>query len=133
MDKEKKAEISYYVGCIVFFVSCIGRNSYNESIHDVEDNCQVKVPFETIFVSSIITAVVFAIGSWLLLTIYDCYTRKKKEGIGFWKAFKEEVFCKKTLLTLFVITAASVLMAFIGILLIGLAIFLIPLLKGKFK
>lgn len=133
MDKEKKAEISYYVGCIVFFVSCIGRNSYNESIHEVEGNCQVKVPFETIFVSSIITAVVFAIGSWLLLTIYDCYTKNKKEGISFWKVFKEEVFCKKTLLTLFVITAASVLMAFIGILLIGLAIFLIPLLKGKFK
>ena len=78
MDKEKKAEISYYVGCIVFFVSCIGRNSYNESIHEVEGNCQVKVPFETIFVSSIITAVVFAIGSWLLLTIYDCYTKNKK-------------------------------------------------------
>ena len=69
----------------------------------------------------------------------DCYflglpqKGKKKDELTTWGLFKKEVFSKNTLLALTILIVVSVLVAFLGILFIGLAIFFLPLLKGKFK
>lgn len=69
----------------------------------------------------------------------DCYflglpqKGKKKDELTTWGLFKKEVFSKNTLLALTILIVVSVLVAFLGILFIALAIFFLPLLKGKFK
>lgn len=87
---------------------------------------------ETVFTSSLVTGIVLAIITWLIVTFGDCLKRaKEKDELTTWGLFKKEVFSKNTLLALTILIVVSVLIAFLGILFIGLAIFFLPLLKGK--
>ena len=88
---------------------------------------------ETVFTSSLVTGIVLAIITWLIVTFVDCLKRSEKDELTTWGLFKKEVFSKNTLLALTILIVVSVLIAFLGILFIGLAIFFLPLLKGKFK
>lgn len=130
MNSERRLEISYYFGTIVLFVSCIGMSSYNESVHNSFDSYQEKLPFETVLVSSIATAIVCAITLWLCLTVYACL-KQKKVKVSTLELFGKLVFSKKTLLGLLILIAVAFLVSLLGIIFIGLAIFLIPLLKRK--
>lgn len=132
MDDDRKFEISSAVGTTVFFISCIGISSYEEAVHEGYESIHEKLPMETIFASSLATGIVLAIITWLIVTFGDCLKRAKDE-LTTWGLFKKEVFSKNTLLALIVLIVVSVLIAFLGILFIGLAIFFLPLLKGKFK
>lgn len=88
---------------------------------------------ETVFTSSLVTGIVLAITTWLIVTFWDCLKRaKEKDELTTW-GVKKEVFSKNTMLALTILIVVSVLIAFLGILFIGLAIFFLPLLKGKFK
>lgn len=134
MDDDRKFEISSAVGTTVFFISCIGISSYEEAVHEGYESIHEKLPMETIFASSLATGIVLAIITWLIVTFGDCLKRaKEKDELTTWGLFKKEVFSKNTLLALIVLIVVSVLIAFLGILFIGLAIFFLPLLKGKFK
>lgn len=130
MNSERRLEISYYFGMIVLFVSCIGISSYDESVRDNFASYQEKLPFETVLVSSIVTAIVCAVTLWLSLTFYDCL-KQKKFKVSTLELFGKLVFCKKTLLGLLFLIASAFLVSFLGIIFIGLAFFLIPLLKRK--
>lgn len=134
MDDDRKFEISSAVGTTVFFISCIGIGSYEEAVHEGHESIHKKLPMETVFTSSLVTGIVLAIITWLIVTFWDCLKRaKKKDELTTWGLFKKEVFSKNTLLALTILIVVSVLVAFLGILFIGLAIFFLPLLKGKFK
>ena len=86
---------------------------------------------ETVFTSSLVTGIVLAIITWLIVTFVDCLKREKDE-LTTWGLFKKEVFSKNTLLALTILIVVSVLIAFLGILFIyRLAIFFLPLLKEK--
>ena len=133
MDDDRKFEISSAVGTTVFFISCIGIGSYEEAVHEGYESIHEKLPMETVFTSSLVTGIVLAIITWLIVTFWDCLKRAKKDELTTWGLFKKEVFSKNTLLALTILIVVSVLVAFLGILFIGLAIFFLPLLKGKFK
>ena len=133
MDDDRKFEISSAVGTTVFFISCIGIGSYEEAVHEGYESIHEKLPMETVFTSSLVTGVVLAIITWLIVTFWDCLKRAKKDELTTWGLFKKEVFSKNTLLALTILIVVSVLVAFLGILFIALAIFFLPLLKGKFK
>ena len=133
MDDDRKFEISSAVGTTVFFISCIGIGSYEEAVHEGHESIHKKLPMETVFTSSLVTGIVLAIITWLIVTFWDCLKRAKKDELTTWGLFKKEVFSKNTLLALTILIVVSVLIAFLGILFIGLAIFFLPLLKGKFK
>ena len=133
MDDDRKFEISSAVGTTVFFISCIGIGSYEEAVHEGYESIHEKLPMETVFTSSLVTGIVLAIITWLIVTFWDCLKRAKKDELTTWGLFKKEVFSKNTLLALTILIVVSVLIAFLGILFIGLAIFFLPLLKGKFK
>ena len=133
MDDDRKFEISSAVGTTVFFISCIGIGSYEEAVHEGHESIHKKLPMETVFTSSLVTGIVLAIITWLIVTFWDCLKRAKKDELTTWGLFKKEVFSKNTLLALTILIVISVLIAFLGILFIGLAIFFLPLLKGKFK
>lgn len=132
MDDDRKFEISSAVGTTVFFISCIGIGSYEEAVHEGHESIHEKLPMETVFTSSLVTGIVLAIITWLIVTFVDCLKREKDE-LTTWGLFKKKVFSKNTLLALTILIVVSVLIAFLGILFIGLAIFFLPLLKGKFK
>ena len=133
MDDDRKFEISSAVGTTVFFISCIGIGSYEEAVHEGHESIHKKLPMETVFTSSLVTGIVLAIITWLIVTFVDCLKRSEKDELTTWGLFKKEVFSKNTLLALTILIVVSVLVAFLGILFIGLAIFFLPLLKGKFK
>lgn len=133
MDDDRKFEISSAVGTTVFFISCIGIGSYEEAVHEGYESIHEKLPMETVFTSSLVTGIVLAIITWLIVTFWDCLKRAKKDELTTWGLFKKEVFSKNTLLALTILIVVSVLVAFLGILFIALAIFFLPLLKGKFK
>lgn len=133
MDDDRKFEISSAVGTTVFFISCIGIGSYEEAVHEGYESIHEKLPMETVFTSSLVTGIVLAIITWLIVTFVDCLKRSEKDELTTWGLFKKEVFSKNTLLALTILIVVSVLIAFLGILFIGLAIFFLPLLKGKFK
>ena len=133
MDDDRKCEISAAVGTTVFFISCIGIGSYEEAVHEGHESIHKKLPMETVFTSSLVTGIVLAIITWLIVTFWDCLKRAKKDELTTWGLFKKEVFSKNTLLALTILIVVSVLVAFLGILFIALAIFFLPLLKGKFK
>ena len=133
MDDDRKFEISSAVGTTVFFISCIGIGSYEEAVHEGHESIHKKLPMETVFTSSLVTGIVLAIITWLIVTFVDCLKRSEKDELTTWGLFKKEVFSKNTLLALTILIVVSVLIAFLGILFIGLAIFFLPLLKGKFK
>ena len=133
MDEDRKFEISSAVGTTVFFISCIGIGSYEEAVHEGHESIHKKLPMETVFTSSLVTGIVLAIITWLIVTFWDCLKRAKKDELTTWGLFKKEVFSKNTLLALTILIVVSVLVAFLGILFIALAIFFLPLLKGKFK
>ena len=133
MDDDRKFEISSAVGTTVFFISCIGIGSYEEAVHEGYESIHEKLPMETVFTSSLVTGIVLAIITWLIVTFVDCLKRSEKDELTTWGLFKKEVFSKNTLLALTILIVVSVLVAFLGILFIGLAIFFLPLLKGKFK
>lgn len=133
MDDDRKFEISSAVGTTVFFISCIGIGSYEEAVHEGHESIHKKLPMETVFTSSLVTGIVLAIITWLIVTFWDCLKRAKKDELTTWGLFKKEVFSKNTLLALTILIVVSVLVAFLGILFIALAIFFLPLLKGKFK
>ena len=113
---------------LLILLSCYSREEHEgyESIHE-------KLPMETVFTSSLVTGIVLAIITWLIVTFVDCLKRSEKDELTTWGLFKKEVFSKNTLLALTILIVVSVLIAFLGILFIGLAIFFLPLLKGKFK
>lgn len=134
MDDDRKFEISSAVGTTVFFISCIGIGSYEEAVHEGYESIHEKLPMETVFTSSLVTGIVLAIITWLIVTFWDCLKRaKEKDELTTWGLFKKEVISKNTMLALTILIVVSVLIAFLGILFIGLAIFFLPLLKGKFK
>lgn len=133
MDDDRKFEISSAVGTTVFFISCIGIGSYEEAVHVGYESIHEKLPMETVFTSSLVTGIVLAIITWLIVTFVDCLKRSEKDELTTWGLFKKEVFSKNTLLALTILIVVSVLVAFLGILFIALAIFFLPLLKGKFK
>ena len=133
MDDDRKFEISSAVGTTVFFISCIGIGSYEEAVHEDHESIHEKLPMETVFTSSLVTGIVLAIITWLIVTFWDCLKRSEKDELTTWGLFKKEVFSKNTLLALTILIVVSVLIAFLGILFIGLAIFFLPLLKGKLK
>lgn len=133
MDDDRKFEISSAVGTTVFFISCIGIGSYEEAVHEGYESIHEKLPMETVFTSSLVTGIVLAIITWLIVTFVDCLKRSEKDELTTWGLFKKEVFSKNTLLALTILIVVSVLVAFLGILFIALAIFFLPLLKGKFK
>lgn len=134
MDNEYKLKISTTIGGISLFVSCYGIGIYDQSTHDSSTNYQDKLPMETILTTSLVTGIVLSIITWLLLTIYDCHKKAKEDdSVTTLELFKKEVFCKRTFIGLFVLIVTSFLVVFLGLALLALAVFLIPLLKGKFK
>ena len=121
MDDDRKFEISSAVGTTVFFISCIGIGSYEEAVHDGYESIHEKLPMETVFTSSLVTGIVLAIITWLIVTFWDCLKRaKEKDELTTWGLFKKEVFSKNTLLALTILIVVSVLIAFLRILFIGL-------------
>ena len=134
MDNEEKLKTSTTVGSISLFVSCYGISIYDQATHDSYTNYQDKLPMETILLTSLVTGIVLAIITWLFLTLYDCHKKAKEDdSVTTLELFKKEVFCKRTFIGLLVLIITSFLVVFLGLALLALAIFLIPLLKGKFK
>ena len=134
MDDERKYKISSMVGTTVLFGSCIGMSYYNDEEPEGYESIHEKLSMDTIITSSLITGIVLAIVTWLLLTYWDCLKKaKEKEDATTWDLFKKDVFCKETLWTFAILIVVSVLMVFLGMAFIGLAIFFLPLLKGRFK
>ena len=134
MEREAKKEKSIGIGTTTFFLSCFGISIYDQASHDSYTNYQDKLPFETIFVTSAVTGIILAITTWLVLTLYDCHKKAKEDDyVTTLELFKKEVFCKRTFIGLFILIVTSILVVFLGLALLALAIFLIPLLKGKFK
>lgn len=134
IDNEEKLKTSATVGSLALFVSCYGISFYDQATHDSCTNYQDKLPMETILVSSLVTGIVLSIITWLFLTLYDCHKKAKEDdNVTTLELFKKEVFCKRTFIGLFVLIVTSILVVFLGITLLFLAIFLIPLLKGKSK
>lgn len=134
MDNEEKLKASTTVGSIVLFVSCYGISIYDQTTHDSYTNYHDKLPMETILVTSLVTGIVLTIVTWLALTLYDCHKKAKEDDcVTTLELFNKEVFCKRTFIGLIVLIIMSFLVVFLGLALLALAIFLIPLLKGKFK
>lgn len=134
MDNEEKLKASTTVGSIVLFVSCYGISIYDQTTHDSYTNYHDKLPMETILVTSLVTGIVLTIVTWLALTLYDCHKKaKENDSVTTLELFNKEVFCKRTFIGLIVLIIMSFLVVFLGLALLALAIFLIPLLKGKFK
>lgn len=133
MDDEKKFEITSYVASISLIASCWGRGIYEESTHDHYTNYQDKVPMETIFLDSCITSIILSFITWVVLTLYDCNKKAKISNSSTFELFKKELFTKNTLITFVVLCIVIALITLFGIIFIGLAFFLWPLLKGKFK
>lgn len=101
MDDDRKFEISSAVGTTVFFISCIGIGSYEEAVHEGYESIHEKLPMETVFTSSLVTGIVLAIITWLIVTFWDCLKRaKEKDELTTWGLFKKEVFSKNTLLAI---------------------------------
>lgn len=134
MDNEKKIETSTTVGGLTLFVSCYGISIYDQASHDSYTSCQEKLSMETILATSLSTGIVLAIVTWLAITLYDCHKKAKEDdGVTTLELFNKEVFCKRTFIGLIVLIITSFLVVFLGLALLALAIFIIPLLKGKFK
>ena len=79
MDDDRKFEISSAVGTTVFVISCIGIGSYEEAVHEGYESIHEKLPMETVFTSSLVTGIVLAIITWLIVTFWDCLKRAKKK------------------------------------------------------
>ena len=79
MDDDRKFEISSAVGTTVFFISCIGIGSYEEAVHEGYESIHEKLSMDTIITSSLITGIVLAIITWLIVTFWDCLKRAKKK------------------------------------------------------
>lgn len=108
MDDDRKFEISSAVGTIVFFISCIGIGSYEEAVHEGYESIHEKLPMETVFTSSLVTGIVLAIITWLIVTFWDCLKRaKEKDELTTWGLFKKEVFSKNTMLALTILIVVS--------------------------
>ena len=76
---------------LLILLSCYSREEHEgyESIHE-------KLPMETVFTSSLVTGIVLAIITWLIVTFVDCLKRSEKDELTTWGLFKKEVFSKNT-------------------------------------
>ena len=67
------------------------------------------------------------------LTAFECYKVSKKSNNSFGKTFIANIFSKESIISVILMFALGLWLAFLGLLFIGLTFFLLPLLKGKFK
>lgn len=79
MDDDRKFEISSAVGTTVFFISCIGISSYEEAVHEGYESIHEKLPMETVFTSSLVTGIVLAIITWLIVTFWGLSQKGKRK------------------------------------------------------
>ncbi len=134
MKNDDKLNTSITVGGIALFVSCYGISIYDEVTHASYTNNQDKLPMETILTTSLVMGFVLAIVTWLCLTLWDYRNKAKKDDTTTTlKLFYKEVFCMRTFAGLIALIVVSFLVVFFGLALLALAVFLKPLLKGKFK
>lgn len=132
MNNEEKLEKSTAVGSLTLFVSCYGINIYEVATHDSYTNYQNKLPFESILVTGIVTGIIMTIITWLILTLYDCHKKAKKDdSVTTLELFKREVFCKRTFIGLIILIIVSFLVVFLGLIFLSLIVFYIFILKGK--
>lgn len=134
MKNDDKLNTSLAVGGIALFVSCYGISIYDEATRYSYTNHQDKLPMDTILTTSLVMGIVLAIVTWLCLTLWDCRNKAKKDDTATTlKLFYKEVFCMRTFAGLIALIVVPFLVVFFGLALLALAVFIIPLLKGKFK
>ena len=79
MDDDRKFEISSAVGTTVFFISCIGIGSYEEAVHEGYESIHESCLWKPSLQGSLVTGIVLAIITWLIVTFVDCLKEGKKE------------------------------------------------------
>ncbi len=67
------------------------------------------------------------------ITAYESYKESQESECSFWSLFMQKLFTKENIFCLIALIVLGIGIAFLGFLIIGLAVFLIPLMKGKFK
>ena len=70
---------------------------------------------------------------YVAMTAFECYKESKVSNASFGRVFIGNLFSKESMISLVLMFVFGLGLAFLGMLFIGLAIFFLPLLKGKFK
>lgn len=143
MTSENKFAYSFTTGIMSTIVSCAGMNIHHSSIKDDLYSTENKYIYgydkDVVFMfSSAILGLLIMIMVYIGITAYESYQEKKEseEEASFWKIFWNKLFSSDSLLALITFIIAGVALAFLGMILfalIGIAVFLIPLIKGKFN
>lgn len=89
-----------------------------------------RIPFENIITGSILAGCIFSIITWLFLTLKECHDEARKSGQSTFELFKEEVFERKTILTIIGLIAIVIASIFLGFVFLGLALIFLYFLKG---
>ena len=70
---------------------------------------------------------------YVAMTAFECYKESKVSNASFGRVFIGNLFSNESMISLVLMFVFGLGLAFLGMLFIGLAIFFLPLLKGKFK
>ena len=127
MKPEDKFAYASTSGICTMFVSCVGLN-----IKEDFSNSS-SVFFDPIMCASAISGLVITILVFIGITLYECYKEHKDTGMPFGKIFHNRMFSKEGMVAFIVAIVVSAFVMVLGLVFIGLAIFFLPLLKGKFK
>lgn len=137
MEQADKFSYATTSGICTIFVSCLGGHIYHDSnksgIYSEGKYIYGYNADTFIMFSSAITGLVLMLVVYMVMTAFECYKESLKSNVPFGKAFISHIFSKESLISLILIFVLGLGLAFLGMLFIGLAIFLLPLLKGKFK
>lgn len=137
MEQADKFSYATTSGICSIFVSCLGGHIYHDSNKSgiySEDKYIWGYNADTfIMFSSAITGLILMLLVYTAITAFECYKESKISKVSFGRLFIGNLFSKESLVSVILMLVLGLGLAFLGILFIGLAIFLLPLLKGKFK
>lgn len=138
MKPDDKFAYSFTTGFVTTFVSCMGGGIYHESLKGDSYSEEYKhiCGYDAnsfIFASSAITGIVMMLLVFTGITAYESYKESQESECSFWSLFMHKLFTKENIFCLIALIVLGIGIAFLGFLIIGLAVFLIPLMKGKFK
>ena len=137
MEQADKFSYATTSGICTIFVSCVGGHMYHDSHKSgiySEDKYICGYDSDTfIMFSSAITGLMLMLIVYVAMTAFECYKESKVSNASFGRVFIGNLFSKESMISLVLMFVFGLGLAFLGMLFIGLAIFFLPLLKGKFK
>lgn len=137
MEQANKFSFATTSGVCTIFASCLGGHIYHDSNKSgiYSENKYICAYDADTFImfSSALTGLILMLVVYTAITAFESYKKSVESKVSFWKVFVANIISKESIISVILMLVLGLGLAFLGMLFIGLAIFLLPLLKGKFK